>query len=164
MTEIRLSETEALAQALGEIARSLDDNRPAYAQLAAEGSAVELYFAPFGAFMPALGAIPGRGAATVRHTFVARISWTPGAYWFGPCFHDVTTVEEKLNIPNPVDAVPVAIFLNLLELARGRRLFDSAPDRVDAAAKLMEIADQWIESIGRDRFEDRIPTTPLRGV
>lgn len=154
--EIRLSDTQGLARALSEIGLALDSGRTAYCLFAAEGTAAQLYFAPFEAFQEAsCGALPGRGAAAQGFTLVSRIAWTRSAAWFAPVYHDVTTIQEHL-VENPVDAVPLAIFLNLLEIARGRKIFGDR-DQPAAAVRLMEVADQWLEQLGRSRFDDLLP-------
>lgn len=160
--EVRLSRPTDLASALSEIGLALDSGRCAYALLAAEGTAAQLYFAPFEAFQAnALGSLPGRGAAERGFTLVTRIAWTPAAYWLAPTFHDVSTVQEHF-VENPVDAVPLAIFLNLLEIARGRKILGDL-DQPAQAVKLMEIAERWLDQVGRQRFDELLPgeTGPL---
>lgn len=154
--EIRLTSPRELSIALTEIGLALDSGRPAYALFAAEGTAAQIYLTPFEAFHATRESLVGKGAAQERFTLVTRIAWTKSAAWIGPCFHDVAWVREHL-VENAVDAVPLAVFLNLLEITRGRQIMGPYPP-AEASMRLMGIAEQWLEEIGRPRFDDVLPS------
>lgn len=161
--EVRLTDPD-LAVVLARIAHEIEYvERPVVARFAAEGSAYPVTFVPFESMAAArpearwpIASEIGIGPGSV---YVVRQAHREGrAAWISqPAYFDIQWVMEWL-CPNPVDAVSFCVFLNLVHFAR-------RPDDPDSVLpggpeKLIELAEGWLERLGRATSDDD-PFRPL---